>query len=156
MQGLSPEDRARVRRERLEDKLKRPRAELLQWSTTIRLSSPIDDAITYVLNQWDTLVVFLSDGTAPPHNNTSERLLRKPVIGPKNWLFEGSEGGAHAAAVHFSIALSCERAGVAPLAYLRDVLGLLPDAKPSEVRALTPLRWAERFGPKAENAGTVG
>ena len=156
VQGLSPEDRARVRRERLEDKLKRLRVELLQWSTTTRPSSPMGKAITYALNQWDTLVVFLSDGTAPPHNNTSERLLRKPVIGRKNWLFAGSEGGAHAAAVHFSIVLSCELAGVDPLAYLRDVLGLLPDAKPSEVRALTPLRWAERFGPKAENAGTVG
>jgi len=28
-----------------------------------------------------TLVVFLDDGTAPPHNNTSERLLRSPVVG---------------------------------------------------------------------------
>ena len=156
VQDLSPEDRSRVRRERLGQKLKRLRSELQQWSTTTRPSSPMGKAITYALNQWDTLVVFLSDGTAPPHNNTSERLLRKPVIGRKNWLFAGSEGGAHAAAVHFSIVLSCELAGVDPLAYLRDVLGLLPDAKPSDVRALTPLRWAERFGPKAENGGAVG
>jgi len=156
VQDLSPEDRSRVRRERLEQKLKQLRSELQHWSTTIRPSSPMGKAITFALNQWDTLVVFLSDGTAPPHNNTSERLLRKPVIGRKNWLFAGSEGGANAAAVHFSIVLSCELAGVDPLAYLRDVLGLLPDAKPSEVRALTPLRWAERFGPKAGNGGTVG
>ena len=114
------------------------------------------NGITYALNQWKTLVVFLSDGTALPYNKASERLLRKPVIGRKNWLFAGSEGGAHAAAAHFSIVLSCELAGVDPLAYLRDVLGLLPDAKPSEVRALAPLRWAERFGSKAEDAGTVG
>ena len=113
-------------------------------------------AITYALNQWSTLVVFLADGAAPPHNNTSERLLRKPVIGRKNWLFAGSEGGAHAAAIHFSIVLSCELAGVDPLAYLRDVLGLLPDAKPSAVRELTPLRWAEGSGPKTGSDGAAG
>ncbi len=71
---------------------------------------------------------------------------RTPVVGRKNWMFAGSEGGAHSAAIHFSIVLSCELAGIDLMAYLRDVLGLLPDAKPSEVRALTPLRWAARFG----------
>ena len=115
VKALSPEDRARARREHLEDKLSKLRAKLQQWSTTTRPSSPMGKAITYALNQWSTLVVFLADGAAPPHNNTSERLLRKPVIGRKNWLFAGSEGGAHAAAVHFSIVLSCELAGVAPL-----------------------------------------
>ena len=156
VKALSPEDRARARREHLEDKLSKLRAKLQQWSTTTRPSSPMGKAITYALNQWSTLVVFLADGAAPPHNNTSERLLRKPVIGRKNWLFAGSEGGAHAAAVHFSIVLSCELAGVDPLAYLRDVLGLLPDAKPSAVRELTPLRWAERFGPKTGSDGAAG
>ena len=115
VKALSPEDRARARREHLEDKLSKLRAKLQQWSTTTRPSSPMGKAITYALNQWSTLVVFLADGAAPPHNNTSERLLRKPVIGRKNWLFAGSEGGAHAAAAHFSIVLSCELAGVAPL-----------------------------------------
>ena len=113
MKALSPEDRARARREHLEDKLSKLRAKLQQWSTTTRPPPP--GVITYALNQWSTLVVFLADGAAPPDNNTSERLLRKPVIGRKNWLFAGSEGVAHAAAVHFSIVLSCELAGVAPL-----------------------------------------
>jgi len=36
------------------------------------------------------------------------------------------------------------------MAYLRDVLGLLPEAKLSRVWELTPQRWAERF---AETAG---
>jgi hypothetical protein len=96
-----------------------------------------------------TLVVFLDDGTAPPHNNTSERLLRSPVVGRKNWLFAGSQGGARAAAIHFSIVLSCELAGIDPMAYLRDVLGLLPEAKLSRVWELTPQRWAERFAETA-------
>ena len=43
-------------------------------------------AITYARGQWDTLVVFLDDGRAPPHNNTSERLLRAPAAGCHNHL----------------------------------------------------------------------
>ena len=143
---LSAEDRARERRQRLGPVLARFRAELDAWSQTCRPKSPLGKAITYARRQWDTLVVFLDDGTAPPHNNTSERLHRTPVVGRKNWMFAGSEGGAHSAVIHFSIMLSCELAGIDPMAYLRDVLGLLPDAKPSEVQALTPLRWAARFG----------
>jgi len=44
----------------------------------------------------------------------SERLLGSPVVGRKNWLFAGSQGGARAAAIHFSIVLSCELAGIDP------------------------------------------
>jgi len=70
------------------------------------------------------------------------------VVGRKNWLFAGSEGGAHAAAVFFSIVASCELAGIDPFAYLRDVLSLLPDAKPSELKRLTPRAWAADFAEK--------
>jgi hypothetical protein len=61
-------------------------------------------------------------------------------------LFTGSEGGAHTAAVHYSIVLSSELDGIGPLAYLRDVMGLLPDAMPARVWQLIPLRWAARSG----------
>ena len=51
--------------------------------------------------------VFLKDGTVPLHNNLSELLLRQPIVGWKNWLFAGSEGGAEAAAGWFSLIASC-------------------------------------------------
>jgi transposase len=146
---LEPDDRARFRREYLAERLARFRTLLDTWSTTCRPKSAMGKAITYARGQWDTLVVFLTDGTAPPHNNTSERLLRGPVVGRKNWLFAGSTGGAHAAATFFSIVASCEMAGVDPFAYLRDVLSLLPDAKPAELRTLTPKAWAAEFGENA-------
>jgi hypothetical protein len=40
-------------------------------------------------------------------------------------------------------------AGVDPFAYLRDVLSLLPDAKPAELKKLTPKAWAAEFGENA-------
>lgn len=101
-------------------------------------------ALRYADNQWPRLLVFLDHPEVPIHNNTSERALRGPVTGRKNWLFAGSEGGAEAAAVHFSIVASCMLAGIDPFAYLRDVLHRLPDAKPSVVKQLTPRAWAQR------------
>lgn len=141
----SPEDRARQRREHLAERLARFRALLDQWSQTVRPKSGLGKAITYARGQWDTLVVFLDDGRAPPHNNTSERLLRGPVVGRKNWLFAGSEGGAESAAVFFCIVGSCELAGIDPFAYRCDVLRLLPDATPAVLTTLTPKAWAARF-----------
>ena len=144
---MAPEARSRVRRERLTEKLAAFKRQIDTWSTNARPKSAMGKAITYARRQWDTLVVFLDDGNIPVHNNTSERLLRGPVIGRKNWLFAGSEGGAKTAAICLSVVASCMLVGVDPYAYLRDVLSLLPDAKPDQVRALTPKAWATRFGP---------
>jgi hypothetical protein len=92
-------------------------------------------------------VVFLERGEVPIHNNTSERALRGPVVGRKNWLFAGSKAGAETAATIFSIIGSCVLVGIDPYEYLRDVLSLLPDATPNELTKLTPKAWAERLGP---------
>ena len=54
-------------------------------------------ALQYVRNQWEKLVVFADHPDVPIDNNASERALRGPVTGRKNWLFAGSEGGAEAA-----------------------------------------------------------
>ena len=146
---LGAEARARARRERLADRLDALKLLLDEWSTRVRPQSALGKAITYARNQWETLLVFLDDGNVPPHNNHSERLLRGPVTGRKNWMFAGSEGGAATAATCFSIVASCMMAGVDPYDYLRDVLSILPDATPARVKTLTPKRWAENFGPKA-------
>ena len=68
-------------------------------------------------------------------NNDTERDLRQPVVGRKNWLFAGSEGGAHSAAVLFTLAGSCLLQGICPQSYLRDVFERL-DTDPA--RKLTP------------------
>lgn len=101
-------------------------------------------ALNYVVNQWERLILFTDHAEVPVHNNASERALRGPVTGRKNWLFAGSEGGASAAAVHFSIMHCCMLASVDPFAYLRDVLHRLPDATPTALRQMTPKAWAAR------------
>ena len=106
--------------------------------------SRIHKALQYIQNQWEYLTAFLDHPNIPIHNNTSERSLRGPVVGRKNWMFAGSETGAEAAAIHYSIVTSCMMVGVDPREYLRDVLPRLPYATPKVLRMLTPKAWAER------------
>jgi len=46
--------------------------------------SALGKAISYTLNQWDELNVFLTDARIPVDNNASERGLRKVALGRKN------------------------------------------------------------------------
>lgn len=110
-------------------------------STIERPESALGAAVRYALNQEERLRTFLEHPELPIHNNLSEFLLRQPVVGRKNWLFSRSEGGAHGAAVHYTIIGSCHLQGLDPHAYLVDVLGRL-DREPAS--ALTPKAWRQR------------
>jgi transposase len=105
-------------------------------------------AMDYLLNHWQALLRYTTDGTLAIDNGAAERALRGLTIGRKNWLFCGSERGAQAAAVHFSLIASCHRHGRDAFAYLRDVLTRLPrlGTAPSrdELRPLLPDRWAKQ------------
>ena len=147
---LGPEARAKIRTETLAQPLQHFKEWLDTQSTSTRPKSALGKAVTYARNQWDTLVVFLERGQIPVHNNASERQLRGPVIGRKNWMFAGSEGGAKTAATCFTIVGSCVLAGVDPYEYLRDVMSLLPDATPEQLKELTPRASAKRFGTLTE------
>ncbi len=83
--------------------------------------SPMGQAITYVLNQWEALTVNVTDGELQIDNNSVEHALRRIAVGRKNWLFAGSDRGSHAAAILFSLIASCPRHVTAPFSYLRDV-----------------------------------
>ena len=120
---------------------------LEQRAIDVRPGGPLGKAVSYTLNQWDHLVVFLDYGEVPAHNNAAERQLRQPVVGRKNWLFAGSEGGAESAATLFSLMGGCILQGVDPWHYLNDVLTRLPDYPASRVNELTPAAWrAARMG----------
>lgn len=48
------------------------------------------EALGYLVNHWEALQVFLSDGRLPIDNNDVEQLMKQVAIGRKNWLFVGS------------------------------------------------------------------
>jgi transposase len=107
-----------------------------------RPKSAFAKAVNYLHRQWAALELFLKRPEIEVHNNRSELLLRGPVVGRKAWLFAGSPPGADASAVWFSLVASCMLQGVDPMAYLRDVLPGLGKKTKSQIRELTPARWA--------------
>ena len=105
--------------------------------------SPISTAIGYARNQKLALMRFLDDPRLPLHNNISELNLRRQVIGRKNWLFCGSDDGAQVNTVFVSLLASCRLHQIEPLAYLRDLLCLLPSWPTHRLLDLAPLCWPQ-------------
>lgn len=118
---------------------------MFDWILSLRLqvrpTSLLGEALTYAVNGREFFTRFLDHPELPMHNNASELRLRGPVVGRKQWLFAGSEGGAHAGATMFSLVGSCMLQGIDPWVYLADVLTRLPDHPANRVHELTPLAW---------------
>ena len=110
---------------------------------------PLAKALTYLKNQWPTLLRFLEDGRVPVHNNSCENAIRPVAVGRRNWLFAGSQRGGQAAATIYSLIESCRRVDVDPFAYLRDVLVRVCTHPASQVHELVPANWKNRFGADA-------
>ena len=70
---------------------------LRQWLVTqkeqVLPKSPVATAINYVLNQWEALNRYTTDGDLHIDNNLSERTLKLIGMGRINWLFLGSDKG---------------------------------------------------------------
>jgi transposase len=105
--------------------------------------SPMGAAITYLLNQWDALCVYTTDGELDIDNNFSERTLRRIAVGRGNWTFLGSDNGGHTAAILFSFIATCDRHGINVFDYLRDVLTRIAAHPQSRLDELLPERWQQ-------------
>ena len=105
--------------------------------------SPMAQAIRYARNQRVALRRFLDDGRLPLHNNISELNLRRQVVGRKNWLFVGSDDGGDVNTVFVSLLASCRMHEIEPLAYMRDLLCLLPRWPRHRVLELAPAYWSK-------------
>lgn len=103
--------------------------------------SPIATAVNYTLSNWTALTRYLDDGDLVLDNNRSERALRGIAVGRKNWLFFGSDGGGHIAAIMLTLLKSAQRNSVNPFDYLTDVLTRIADHPRSKVGDLLPHRW---------------
>ena len=114
---------------------------LLAQKEQVLPKSPIAAAINYVLNQWEALNRYTTDGDLHIDNNISERTLKLIGMGRINWLFLGSDKGGQTAAVLFSFTATCKHLGIDTFAYLRDVLGALADAPADRLEELLPHRW---------------
>jgi transposase len=140
---LSDAGRAALRQERSLPLLTSFRQWLEAQRAAVLPKSPLGQAISYALSNWDALLRYCEAGFLAIDNNLSERTLRAVAIGRKNWLFAGSDNGGKTAAVLFSFTATCRLLDIDPFTYLRDVLARLPDHPAERLADLLPDRWAE-------------
>ncbi len=81
-------------------------------------NSPLGEAISYMLNHWEKLTLFLRQPGAPLDNNVCERALKKAILHRKNALFYKTENGAHVGDLFMSLIYTCQLGGVDPFDYL--------------------------------------
>jgi hypothetical protein len=98
---LSPEDRLRFHQEHSGPLMKGlhewMEAQLAEHKT--EPNSGLGKAISYLLNHWPKLTLFLKEPGAPIDNNIVERALKKAILNRKNALFYKTLNGAARSAI---------------------------------------------------------
>ena len=99
-------------------------------------------ALTYLRNQFDHLLVYLDDGLMPIDNNETEQLMKQVALGRKNWMFIGSVAAGYRAADLMSLVSSAHRNDLDIFVYVKDVLDRLL-AGETNYDALRPDVWKQ-------------
>jgi len=115
---------------------------LLEIQAEVLPKSPEGRAVRYTLKNWTALTRYCEDGDLAIDNNATERAIRSVAVGRNNWVFFGSDEGGKTAAVLRSFVASCQRAGIDPFAWLKDVLSRIADHPITRLGELLPHKWA--------------
>ncbi len=135
------EDRAAYRQEHAASVLEKIKT-ILECEQPRQLpSGTFGKAISYTLNRWDQLNLYLEHGTLEIDNNLVENAIRPTAIGKKNFLFFGSPDSGQTSAVIYSLIETCRKLEINPADYLREVLEALPTMKQAEAANWTPANW---------------
>lgn len=84
-------------------------------------NSSLGQAISYMLNHWKELTLFLRVPKAPLDNNLCERALKKAILHRKNSLFYKTEHGAYVGDLFMSLIHTCNLSKVNPFEYLKTL-----------------------------------
>jgi transposase len=139
--GLSAEERLRVRRQQSAPLLASLEAWLRDERSRMSRSASVAKPIDYMLKRWDRFARFIDDGRICLTNNAAERALRGFALGRKSWLFAGSKLGADRAAAMTTLIMTAKLNDVDPLAWLADVLARIADIPQSRLHELLPWNW---------------
>ena len=122
-QNLSPRERLIFHQQE-----SRPLMEALhEWleyqfsEKTVEPNSSLGEAITYMLNHWKELTVFLRKPGAPLDNNVCERALKKAILHRKNALFYKTQNGARVGDLFMSLIHTAELSGANTFDYLCEL-----------------------------------
>ncbi|MGE3167233.1 MAG: IS66 family transposase [Planctomycetota bacterium] len=103
--------------------------------------SSLGKALSYLLNEYESLTGYLESGHHLIDNNLVENSIRVPAVGRRRWLFIGHPDAGWRSAVIYSLIVSCRRRGINPQNYLTDVLRRLPSMNITQIDELLPERW---------------
>ncbi len=81
-------------------------------------NSDLGSAVTYMLNHWGPLTLFLRVPGAPLDSTIVERALKKAILHRRNSLFYKTQRGARVGDLFMSLIYTCQLAGVNPFDYL--------------------------------------
>ena len=103
-QGLSPEARLRYHQEHSQPVMDKLHAWFLAQfaEKKVEPNSGLGTAITYCLNHWPPLTLFLREAGAPLDSNIVERALKKCILHRRNSLFYKTENGAKVADLYMN------------------------------------------------------
>jgi transposase len=136
-QGLSLEERLLFHQEHsgplMKDLHEWMEAQLAEHKT--EPNSGLGKAISYLLNHWPKLTLFLRQGGAPIDNNIVERALKKAILNRKNALFYKTLNGAGVGDLFMSLIHTCELNGANPFHYLTEL------QRHAEELAANPAEW---------------
>jgi transposase len=138
---LSSDERFRLRQLQSRPILDKLHQYLLEIQAEVLPKSPAGKAVRYTLKNWVALNRYCADGDLAIDNNATERAIRGIAVGRNNWVFFGSDQGGQTAAVLRSFVASCQRVGVEPFAWFKDVLSRIADHPITRIAELLPHNW---------------
>ncbi len=121
--NLSPEDRLSFHQKESGPLMQ----ELHEWferqfeEKRVEPNSSLGEAITYMLNHWQALTLFLRKPGAPLDNNICERALKKAILHRKNSLFYKTQNGARVGDTYMTLIHTAELAGANTFDYLCEL-----------------------------------
>jgi transposase len=139
--GWSAEERLTLRQRESRPVLEKLHGYLLEIQKEVLPKSPEGRAVRYSLNNWTALNRYCDDGDLEIDNNRTERSIRGVAVGRNNWIFFGSDQGGHTAALLRSFVASCQRVGVDPYAWFKDVLTRIAAHPITRLAELLPHNW---------------
>jgi transposase len=139
---LGSAERHRLRQRQSQPILEKLRSYLLEIQGEVLPKSPEGRAVRYTLKNWTALTRYCEDGDLQIDNNATERAIRGVAVGRNNWVFFGSDEGGKTAAALRSFVASCQRVGVDPFAWLKDILSRIAEHPINRIAELLPHNWA--------------
>lgn len=87
----------------------------------------LSKALTYSINQEESLRFYLEDGRVEVSNNRAENSIRPFCVGRRNWLFSNSIKGAEASASIYSLLETAKVNHLKPYDYFEYLLTILTE-----------------------------